>query len=60
VGVASYRVLANGVEVVSVPGAQTSVNLSMLGFGTHYVAVQALDAAGNASWKTPSIRVDVT
>jgi hypothetical protein len=32
----------------------------MLGFGTHYVAVQALDAAGNASWKTPSIRVDVT
>ncbi len=55
VGVASYRVLRNNVEVALVPGSQTSVNLSTLGFGTHYIAVQAVDAAGNASWKTPSV-----
>jgi trimeric autotransporter adhesin len=54
VGVTSYSVLRNNVEVVSVPGSQTSVNVA-LGFGTHYIAVQALDAAGNASWKTPSL-----
>jgi hypothetical protein len=59
VGVASYRVLRNNVEVALVPGAQTSVNLTTLGPGTHFIAVQALDAAGNVSRMTPSIRADV-
>ncbi len=55
VGVASYRVTRNNVEVVSVPGTQTSVNISTLGFGTHFIAVQALDAAGNASTRTATV-----
>ncbi len=59
VGVVSYRVLRNNVEVALVPGDQLAVNLSTLGFGTHYIALQALDAAGNESWRTPSIRADV-
>jgi chitodextrinase len=59
VGVVSYRVLRNNVQVALVPGTDTAVNLSTLGYGTHYIAVQALDAAGNESWKTPSIRADV-
>ena len=59
VGVVSYRVLRNDVEVALVPGTDTAVNLSTLGFGTHFIAVQALDQAGNESLKTPSVRADV-
>ena len=59
VGVVSYRVLRNNVEVVLVPGTQLSVNLSTLGSGTHYIAVEALDAAGNVSRRSVSIRADV-
>ena len=55
VGVAYYRVTRNNAEVVLVPGTRTSVNVTTLGFGTHYVAVQAFDAAGNSSWKTPTV-----
>jgi len=55
VGVASYRVTRNNAEVVVVPGTQTSVNVTTLGFGTHYIAVQAFDAAGNSSWRTPTV-----
>jgi hypothetical protein len=59
VGVVSYRVLRNNVQVVLVPGTQLSVNLSTLGSGTHYIAVEALDAAGNVSRRSVSIRADV-
>ncbi len=55
VGVTAYRVTRNNAEVVVVPGTQTSVNVATLGFGTHYLAVQAFDAAGNSSWKTPTV-----
>jgi hypothetical protein len=54
VGVARYVVTRNLVEVAVVPGDQTATTLN-LGFGTHYVQVQAFDAAGNASWRTPSV-----
>ncbi len=59
VGVVSYRVLRNNVEVVLVPGDQLAVNLSTLGSGTHFIAVEALDAAGNVSRRSASIRADV-
>jgi len=59
IGVTTYRVTRNGVEVVLVPGADTSVRLTTLGFGTHYIQVQAFDAAGNSSWRTPSAVVTV-
>jgi hypothetical protein len=55
VGVTSYLVTRNNVEVVVVPGTQTAVNLTTLGYGTHYIAVQAFDAAGNSSWRTPTV-----
>ena len=55
VGVAAYRVTRNNMEVVVVPGAQTAVNVATLGYGTHYLAVQAFDAAGNSSWRTPTV-----
>jgi hypothetical protein len=53
VGVATYVITRNAVEVARVPGDRTTVNLS-LGYGTHYIQVQAFDAAGNASYRTPS------
>ena len=53
VGVATYVITRNAVEVARVAGDQTSVNLA-LGYGTHYVQVQAFDAAGNSSHRTPS------
>ena len=59
VGVTAYRVTRNNTEVVVVPGTQTSVNVTTLGFGTHYLAVQAFDMAGNSSWKTPTVTVVV-
>jgi chitodextrinase len=55
VGVAYYRVTRNNVEVAIVPGSQTAVNVTTLGYGTHYIAVQAFDAAGNSSWRTPTV-----
>jgi trimeric autotransporter adhesin len=59
VGVAGYRVLHNGVELVIVPGTQTSVNLPDLGRGAHLLQVQAIDGAGNESNKTASVEVDL-
>ena len=55
VAVTAYRVTRNNVEVLVVPGTQTGVNLTTLGFGTHFLAVQAFDAAGNSSWRTPTV-----
>ncbi len=55
VGVAYYRVTRNNAEVVLVESPATSVNVTTLGPGTHYIAVQAFDAAGNSSWKTPTV-----
>ncbi len=59
VGVDRYLVLRNGVELVVVPGDQTSVNLPDLGPGPHWLQVRAVDAAGNESFKTPPVRVDI-
>lgn len=58
VGVTSYSVLRNGVEVATPGGAATNVDLN-LGAGGHYLQVRAFDAAGNASYKTPPVYVDV-
>ena len=55
VGVTSYRVTRNNVEVVVVPGTQTAVKLTTLGAGTHFIAVQAFDGAGNSSFRTPTV-----
>ena len=58
VGVTGYRVLRNLAEVVVVPGAETATNLD-LGAGSHWIQVQALDAAGNESFRTPPVNVVV-
>ncbi len=58
VGVVSYRVLRNLVEVAMVPGTETATNLD-LGPGSHWIQVQALDAAGNESFRTPPVNVVV-
>jgi hypothetical protein len=54
VGVVSYRVTRNGTEVAVVPAPATTVKITSLGSGTHYIQVQAFDAAGNSSHRTPS------
>jgi hypothetical protein len=54
VGVVSYRITRNGVEVAVVAGTATTANIAGLGTGTHYLQAQAFDAAGNMSFKTPS------
>ena len=59
VGVASYTIFRNGVVVTSVPGTATSAVLTTLGAGTHYIQLQAVDAAGNVSYKTASAVVTV-
>ena len=59
VGVDAYRVLRNGIEIARVPGDQTSTNLVGLGAGVHWLQVQAVDAAGNESYKTPSVRIEL-
>ena len=59
VGVASYRITRNGVEVLVVPGSETAASIVGLVAGTHYLQVQAFDAAGNSSWRTPSVVVTV-
>ncbi|HSL74328.1 MAG TPA: fibrinogen-like YCDxxxxGGGW domain-containing protein [Ilumatobacteraceae bacterium] len=59
VGVVEYRVFRNGVEIERVPGEETTVELAGLGRGTHWLQVQAVDAAGNESFRTPSVRVDL-
>lgn len=59
VGVTSYRVTRNAVEVAVVPGTLTAVNLPALGPGDHYLQVQAFDAAGNSSYRTASFKVTI-
>ncbi len=59
VGVASYRVTRNGTEVAVVPAPATTVRITSLGAGTHYIQVQAFDAAGNSSYRTPSAVVTI-
>ena len=41
------------------PGTSTSAIVTGLGTGTHYIQVQAFDAAGNASYRTPSAVVAI-
>jgi trimeric autotransporter adhesin len=59
VGVIGYQIQRNNVEVLVVDGATTSANLVGLGGGSHWIQVRAFDAAGNESFKTPPVRVDV-
>ncbi|MFN3257621.1 MAG: fibrinogen-like YCDxxxxGGGW domain-containing protein [Ilumatobacter sp.] len=59
VGVTSYEIQRNNVEVLVVDGATTSANLAGLGGGSHWIQVRAIDAAGNQSFKTSPVRVDV-
>ncbi len=58
VGVVGYRVLRNGAQVATTDGATTAINLD-LGAGMHYIQVQAFDAAGNESYKTSPVFVEV-
>ncbi len=58
-GVVSYTLFRNGVVVTSIPGTDTSATITTLGAGTHYLQLQAVDAAGNVSHKTPSTIVTV-
>ena len=55
VGVTGYAVFRNGVELTQVAG--TSTVLAGLPLGNNYLQVQALDAAGNRSFKTPPVLV---
>jgi hypothetical protein len=57
VGVTAYAVSRNGTELVEVPG--TTATIVALPAGTHYLQVQAIDAAGNRSAKTSSVTVTI-
>ncbi|MGB0113707.1 MAG: fibrinogen-like YCDxxxxGGGW domain-containing protein, partial [Ilumatobacteraceae bacterium] len=57
--VESYLVFRNGEQIVVVPGEETTTLVAGLDRGTHAFQVQAVDNAGNQSWKTPSAVVDV-
>lgn len=57
VGVTAYAVLRNGTEILQVPGP--TAKITTLSAGTHYLQVQAIDAAGNRSAKTPSVMVTI-
>jgi trimeric autotransporter adhesin len=63
-GVVKYLVLRNGVEIKTVPvitaTPTVTTNVAGLGAGAHFLQVRAVDAAGNQSAKTPSVRVDIT
>ncbi len=58
-GVESYLVFRNGVQILVVPGTDTTVNIAGLDPGSHWLQVRAVDAAGNESFKTPPVRVDL-
>lgn len=57
VGVTAYAVYRNGTELMQV--SDVSATLTGLAAGTQYLQVQALDAAGNRSAKTPSTAVTI-
>jgi hypothetical protein len=57
VGVTQYIVFRNSVEIARVPAATATIPAPAP--GSHYYQVRALDAAGNQSAKTPSLRVDI-
>ncbi len=59
IGVSSYQVLRNGVEVAVVDGQTTTANVPGLGTGAHFIQVRAVDAAGNESFKTAPVRIDI-
>ena len=57
VGVTEYVVYRNGVEIQRTVEATASI--ADPGAGDHYYQVRALDAAGNESFKTPSVLVTI-
>jgi hypothetical protein len=59
VGVTGYRILRNLDEVGIVAGNETTANIAGLGSGDHYMQVQALDAAGNESFRTSPVLVTI-
>ncbi|MEM1333255.1 MAG: hypothetical protein AAGG08_07330, partial [Actinomycetota bacterium] len=59
VGIERYEILRNGADLVDVAGDTTTVELDTLGAGAHWLQVVAVDAAGNESFKTPPVRVDL-
>ena len=59
VGVDHYRVLRNLVEVLVVPGTETTATVLGLGNGDHYIQIQAVDAAGNMSFRTSPVLVTI-
>lgn len=58
IGVTSYAVLRNGVELTSVPG--TTASITNMAPGTWWFQVVARDAAGNTSVRTAPVQVVVT
>ena len=52
VGVTGYVIYRNGVEVAT--SATNAVSVTGLLFGDNYMQVEAVDAAGNVSFRTPS------
>jgi hypothetical protein len=57
VGVTQYIVFRNNVEISRVPTATATIPAPAA--GSHFYQVRSLDAAGNQSAKTPSLRVDI-
>jgi trimeric autotransporter adhesin len=57
VGVVQYIVFRNNVEIARVPTAAATIVAPAA--GSHFYQVLALDAAGNQSAKTPSLRIDI-
>ncbi|MFN3255018.1 MAG: fibronectin type III domain-containing protein [Ilumatobacter sp.] len=58
VGVTEYVVLRNGVEVDRVDGATLTADVAAQ-VGGNWYQIQALDAAGNESFRTPPLRLDL-
>ena len=57
-GVTSYAVLRNGVEITTVPG--TAASITGLPAGTWWFQVVARDAAGNSSVRTAPVQITTT
>lgn len=58
VGVTGYSIIIDGANVRTVTG--TDATVAGVTPGTHRIQVQAVDAAGNRSYKTPEAAVVVT
>jgi archaellum component FlaG (FlaF/FlaG flagellin family) len=57
VGVTGYIVTRNNVEIATV--TESAAVIATPAAGSHWYQVRAVDAAGNESFKTPPLRVDI-